>query len=171
MNPEKPHFPFYRYSHLLGFSVDKTPYRPRSSNRPANGTLTLRRSSNATHAQSTSQNDPPLPTPGADTESAHQSSLLEQTADTRYSMSQMIDILKSKPDSEPKKDVSSLFVNNWDPGHAGGANGRGGWSKSSDGRDPYSPYVCWDANGEQRPISLEEKSDPEKSVSPCAEFR
>jgi PERQ amino acid-rich with GYF domain-containing protein len=140
-------------------------FRARKDTRPANGTLTLRRASTTPFAQASAQGDAPLPTPGADTLSMQQSSMYEQSTDTRYSKSQLLDIFKSQEETGALQgDVSRLYVDNWDPEHSNGANGRTGWGKSIDGRDTYGPEICWDTNGQIRPMGLEEMSEQEKIV-------
>ena len=125
-----------------------------------------RRSSTALH-NSTSQPDTASPAP---TSEAHMSQVggqpvLDQPMDNRFSKDQLLDIYRSQHASDfPTKDVSSLYVNGWDPGHSNGANGRG-WGKSGDGRDTHGPHICWDENGSVPLMSLQEMTDLEKAVS------
>jgi PERQ amino acid-rich with GYF domain-containing protein len=135
--------------------------RPRRSN----GAI-LRRQSNAPLDQS-SQPEPTVETRSAETQDVqppvHPSH--ETFIDPRYTKDRLLDIYKAQQNSDaPSRDVSNLFVGNWDPGHLNGTNGRG-WGKSHDGRDSHGPTVCWDANGSVQPIGLEEMSDVERSVS------
>ena len=124
-----------------------------------------RRSSTALY-NSTSQPDAASPAP-VDAHVPQQGlhSTAEQSVDNRFSKEQLLDIYRSHQTSEfPAKDVSSLYVNGWDPGHSNGANGRG-WGKSGDGRETHGPHICWDDNGSVPLMSLQEMSDLEKTVS------
>jgi PERQ amino acid-rich with GYF domain-containing protein len=95
--------------------------------------------------------------------------MYEQSTDTRYSKSHLLDIYKAQEESGALQgDVSRLYVDNWNPEHSNGANGRSGWGKSSDGRDTYGPEICWDTNGQIRPMGLEEMSEQEKIVRPIS---
>ena len=137
--------------------------RSRKDARPANGTLTLRRTSTTPFAQAASQGDAPLHTPGADIQ--QHPSTYEQSTDTRYSKSQLLDIFRSQEEMGALQgDVSRLYVDNWNPEQSNGANGRSGWGKSNDGRETYGPEICWDTNGQIRPVGLEEMSEQEKIV-------
>jgi PERQ amino acid-rich with GYF domain-containing protein len=91
---------------------------------------------------------------------------IDSVSDSRISKSKLLDIYRMQQASdEAAGDVSRLFVNNWDPGHSNGTNGRG-WGKSNDTRDQnHGPEVCWDQSGQIRPIGLEEMSELEKAVS------
>jgi PERQ amino acid-rich with GYF domain-containing protein len=152
-----------RYDTLA--NVQSPSFRARKDSRPANGTLTLRRASTTPFAQPSNQGDAPLPTPGADTQSMQQSLMYEQSTDTRYSRSQLLDIFKAQEEAGAlQEDVSRLYVNGWNPEHSNSANGRSGWGKSTDGRDTYGPEICWDTNGQVRPVGLEEMSEQEKIV-------
>lgn len=128
-----------------------------------------RRSSTALY-NSTSQPDAASPAP-VDAHVSQQglSSTAEQSAENRFSKEQLLDIYRSHQTSEfPAKDVSSLYVNGWDPGHSNGANGRG-WGKSGDGRETHGPHICWDDNGSVPLLSLQEMSDLEKAVGLLAD--
>ena len=142
--------------------------RPRRDARGSSGgTLTLRRSSTTPLAQSTSQAETPLPSTSSEIPGSVQQPYpqLEQATDLRYSKNQLLDIFKAQQASSTTNGhVSRLYENNWDPGHSNGTNGRSGWGKSSDGRDTHGPDVCWDSNGNIRPIGLESMSDLEKNV-------
>jgi PERQ amino acid-rich with GYF domain-containing protein len=90
----------------------------------------------------------------------------ESAVENRYSKSKLLDIFRAQQISEMANgDVTKLFMNNWDPGHSNGINGRG-WSRSNDTRDHnHGPDACWDQTGQNQPIGLEEMSATEKSVS------
>ena len=144
---------------------DLPSHRVRRDSRATNGTLTLRRSSTTPFAQTSSQGEMPLPTPGADAQSSQQTSMYEQSTDTRYSKNQLLDIYKGQEEvGALQRDVSHLFVNNWNPEHSNGTNGRSGWGKTNDGRDSYGPEICWEPHGNIRPMGLEEMSEQEKIV-------
>jgi PERQ amino acid-rich with GYF domain-containing protein len=143
--------------------------RARRDNRPSNGTVTLRRSSTTPVAQASSQGEPPLPTPSAETPASYQqpNSTYEQSTDFRYSKSQLLDIYKAQVESGASNgDISHLLENSWDPKQSNGANGRAGWGKSNDGRDAQGPGICWESKGNVQPIGLEEMTEEEKLV--CA---
>ncbi|KAG9234065.1 hypothetical protein BJ875DRAFT_27427 [Amylocarpus encephaloides] len=135
----------------------------RRDSRATNGTLTLRRSSTTPFAQTSSQGEMLLPTPGPDMQSSQQTSMYEQSTDTRYSKNQLLDIYKGQEEvGVPQRDLSHLFINNWNPEHSNGTNGRSGWGKTNDGRDSYGPEICWDTHGNIRPMGLEEMSEQER---------
>jgi PERQ amino acid-rich with GYF domain-containing protein len=116
---------------------------------------------------SNSQVDVATPAPNVEIPTSQQvsNSFFDQPADHRYSKKQLLDLYCSQhsPDSS-NKDVSSLFMNGWDPGHSNGANGRG-WGKIVDTRDSHGPDVCWDATGSVQPINMEEMTEQELHVS------
>ncbi|KAF4629921.1 hypothetical protein G7Y89_g8221 [Cudoniella acicularis] len=136
--------------------------------RPTNGTLTLRRPSTTPFAPTSSQGDVPMSASGLETQPSQQmptSVPYEQPTETRYSKNQLLDIYRAQEESgDLNGDVSRLFVNNWNPEQSNGANGRSGWGKSNDGRESYGPEICWDQSGNNRPISLEEMSEQEKTL-------
>lgn len=137
-------------------------YRARRENRPANGTLTLRRTSTTPFAQSSQGDTPSLPTSSTDIPS---SSSYEQPVDRRLSKETLLQIYRSQEEAGAfDGDVSELYANGWNPGHSSVANGRSGWGKASDGRDNHGPDVCWDMHGDVRPIGFEEMTEEEKTV-------
>lgn len=126
-----------------------------------------RRSSNAPY-NPVSQPDSASPAPALDAHVSQQGphSTVEHPIDNRFSKEQLLDIYRSHQASDfPAKDVSSLYVNGWDPAHSNGANGRG-WGKTGDGRETNGPHICWDDNGSVPLMSLQEMTDVEKAVSP-----
>lgn len=92
----------------------------------------------------------------------------ESLAEARFSKSKLLEIYRSQyayNSDDASHTVSKLFVNNWDPGHSNGVNGRG-WGKGNETRDHnYGPDICWDQSGQVQPIGLEEMSEMEKTVS------
>jgi PERQ amino acid-rich with GYF domain-containing protein len=144
--------------------------RPRRENRGPNGTLTLRRSSTTPHGSSTSQTNQMDPMPTSDTTFAQSQQYPEHgnasTVENRYSKNKLLDIYKNQQAlDELSGDISRLFVNNWEPGHSNGTNGRG-WGKGIDSRDHNNgPDICWDQNGQVQPIGLEEITLEEREVS------
>jgi PERQ amino acid-rich with GYF domain-containing protein len=133
--------------------------------RRTNGAI-FRRQSNAP-TDTSSQAEPAVQTPSAETQDVQPpvNPSYESSTDPRYTKDRILDIFKTQQNSDaPRRDVSNLYVGNWDPGHSNGTNGRG-WGKSHDGRDNHGPTVCWDANGSVQPIGLEEMSEVERSVS------
>jgi PERQ amino acid-rich with GYF domain-containing protein len=145
--------------------------RSRRDNRSTNGTLTFRRSSNAPHIQPSQVES--LPTPSAEASEdvpppPNPSYDQSVPADFRYSKARLLDMYKAhretKDSGASNGDVSRLFAEGWNPGHSNGTNGRA-WGKTTDGRETFGPDACWDMNGSQRPVSLEEMTDEEKTVS------
>lgn len=135
--------------------------RPRRSN----GAIFRRQSTNVT--EPSSQAEPAVQTPSAETQDVQPpvNPSYEPSTDLRYTKAEILDIHKAQLNSDaPRRDVSNLFVGNWDPGHSNGTNGRG-WGKGHDGRDNHGPNICWDTNGSVQPIGLEEMSEVERSVS------
>ncbi|KAK2627656.1 hypothetical protein QTJ16_002302 [Diplocarpon rosae] len=135
----------------------------RREQRPANGTLTLRRNSQAPSHQP--PQDAPLQTPTGDTASSSQqsNSFDSAPAGNRYSKQDILEIASAQKEfPRAGKEVSSLFMSGWNPDNPNSTNGRGGWGKSSDGRDQYGPEVCWNRSGDSLPISFEEMSEAEK---------
>jgi len=93
-------------------------------------------------------------------------SMYEQSSDNRYSKSQLLEVFKAQQESGvTNRDVSHLYVNDWNPGHSNGANGRSAWGRSSETRENHGPDVCWDAPGNVQPMALEEMSEAERKVS------
>lgn len=90
----------------------------------------------------------------------------ELSSEARFSKNKLLEIYKTHQNTDESNiDVSRLFMNNWDPTHSNGVNGRG-WGKSNDTRDQsYGPEVCWDQSGQIQPIGLEEMSELERMVS------
>ncbi|KAH6676552.1 hypothetical protein B0J14DRAFT_616038 [Halenospora varia] len=132
--------------------------------RSTNGTLTLRRPSTTPFATNSSQGDVPPSTTGQEAQVSQQAPY-EQSTDMRYSKNQLLEIYRAQEESGALNgDVSRLFASNWNPEHSNGANGRTGWGKSNDGRESYGPEICWDANGNSRPVGLEEMSEQEKTI-------
>ncbi|CZS89110.1 uncharacterized protein RAG0_00562 [Rhynchosporium agropyri] len=136
----------------------------RREQRPANGTLTLRRNSQAPFAQSIQ--DAPPQTPGPETPGLSQQSNPYDTASSgfRYSKQDILDLVSARKENGQYKDVSALYMGGWDPDNSNGMNGRTGWGKTGDGRDNYGPEVCWNRHGDSLPISLEEMSVLEKTL-------
>ncbi len=166
---ERTKYPLYPFSPPpLDFLANrKLPQRSRrGESRPLNGTLTLRRPSTTPFAQSTSQGDAPLSTPTAETPvSQLPASTSDQSADNRFSKSQLIDIYKTAQETgELSKDISHLYVGSWDPSQSNGTNGRASWGKGSDSRDSDAAGVAWESNANLAPISLEELTEEEKIV-------
>lgn len=140
-------------------------YRSRREQRPANGTLTLRRNSQAPYNHLSQ--DAPVQTPTAETPGlSHQSNPYDSApSGSRYSKQEILDIANARKETAgATKNVASLFLSGWDPDSSNGSNGRSGWGKTSDGRDSYGPEVCWNRNGDTVPISFEEMSEAEKTV-------
>lgn len=143
----------------------------RSTNGSGSGTVTFRRSSNAPHTLSAQ----------ADSLSAHSLEVSENVpeqpiqsyepsvpADLRYPKPHLLDLYQkhreAKDSGALNGDVSRLYVEGWNPGQSNGTNGRA-WGKVPDGRETHGPDACWDTSGGQRPVSLEEMTEDERTVS------
>lgn len=141
--------------------------RARRESRPTNGTLTLRRSSTTPFAQSSSQAEPPLPTPTAE---APGHNYYNDSSEYRISKEQLLDIYKAQEDSGARNgDVSHLFESGWNPGQSNGGS-RASWGKSSDNRDNHAADICWDTSGNIQPIGLEDMTEQEKTVCHLAKY-
>jgi PERQ amino acid-rich with GYF domain-containing protein len=136
------------------------------NNRPrrSNGAILSRRQSSTPYGQSEST----IQTPSAEVQDpqTQPNTSYEASTDTRYSKEALLEIYKASRNSDSTENsVSRLFTDTWDPGHSNGTNGRG-WGKTHDGRENQGPNVCWDTNGSVEPISLQDMTDAEKTVSP-----
>ena len=128
-----------------------------------NGTLTLRR----TTANSTTTSAPS----SAHAETSHPDSFSQYNAPdipagSRYSKESILEIYKAQQQASVSShdDVERLYVKNWNPEQSSGSTGRG-WGKGPDSRDASNgPEICWDQNGEVKPLSLEEMTEAEKAV-------
>lgn len=95
---------------------------------------------------------------------SNQSSFARNGASTedRYSKEQLLDVFKAQGPSGPN--VSDLFVDGWSP-HAVNGTRNSGWGKRDDHKDqPSGAEICWDHEGNARPLSLIEMSEEEKQV-------
>lgn len=133
----------------------------------SNGTRTFRRpsttpfnqtaSANAADASQSLADDAPLSYANA------QSSAYEQSGPLRYSKEDLLNIYGNTTDAT-RVDVSSLFVSSWNPDHVNGNSSRG-WGKAGETQHvPQDPTVCWDPNGNVRPISLEDLTAEEREM-------
>jgi PERQ amino acid-rich with GYF domain-containing protein len=159
------------YDYLANPKISRN--RARRENRPSNGTVTLRRSSTTPVAQASSQGEPPLPTPSAESSLSYQqlNPIYDQSTDFRYSKSQLLDFYRAQVESGAANgDISHLYENGWDPKQSNGANGRSSWGKSSDGRDTQGPSIAWEPKGNIQPIGLEEMTEEEKIVGYARRF-
>lgn len=119
-----------------------------------NGTLTFRRPS-TTPSQSISSQPAPA--------DAVQS--LGTTVDStqrKYTRDELLHLF----DSAPPADVSSLFVEGWNPGHVNGSNtATRGWGKSGESHvQPQEPDLCWDPSSGSIPSSLRNLTEEEHDL-------
>ncbi|ESZ93811.1 hypothetical protein SBOR_5806 [Sclerotinia borealis F-4128] len=140
----------------------------RSTN--GSGTLTFRRSSNAPHTLSAqAENLPTHSTEASEDGSQQPTQSYEPSApaDLRYPKAHLLDLYQkhreAKDSGARNGDVSRLYVEGWNPGQSNGTNGRA-WSKVPDGRETHGPDACWDMSGNQRPVSLEEMSEEQRTL-------
>ena len=143
----------------------------RSTNGSGSGTLTFRRSSNAPHTLSAQAENLPAHSFEASDDVLHQPPQSYEPsvpADLRYPKNHLLDLYQkhreAKDSGARNGDVSRLYVEGWNPGQSNGTNGRA-WGKVTDGRETHGPDACWDMSGSQRPVSLEEMTEEEKTVS------
>ncbi|KAF7866732.1 hypothetical protein EAF04_005574 [Stromatinia cepivora] len=144
----------------------------RRDNRSTNGsgTLTFRRSSNAPHTLSAQVDNLPAQSLEVSEDLPHQQTQSYEPsvpADLRYPKSHLLDLYQkhreAKDSGARNGDVSRLYVEGWNPGQSNGTNGRA-WGKVTDGRETHGPDACWDMTGNQRPVSLEEMTEEEKTL-------
>ncbi|KAI1860885.1 uncharacterized protein JN550_011200 [Neoarthrinium moseri] len=121
-----------------------------------NGTQIFRRAS-TTPSQSISSQ-----TPLADL--VQPPATMLEPAPRKYTREQLLAIF----DSVPATDVSSLFVQGWNPGHVNGsATGTAtrGWGKNVDTHvQPQEPDQCWDPTASTRASNLRDLSPDEREL-------
>lgn len=129
-----------------------------------NGTLTLRRPPTNMAGQSSGQGEPQLQTQTESSGSLHL--VYEYNHEFRYSKQDLLDIYKNQQQTRATDDsnVSNLFTEGWAPSESQGSTGRAGWGKTTDGKDCYTPEICWDFQGDIQPVSLLEMSEEEKKL-------
>lgn len=115
--------------------------------------------------QSSGQGEPQLQTQTESSGSLHL--VYEYNHEFRYSKQDLLDIYKNQQQTRATDDsnVSNLFTEGWAPSESQGSTGRAGWGKTTDGKDCYTPEICWDFQGDIQPVSLVEMSEEEKKVS------
>lgn len=164
---------FKETSPIRGANSGHVIFRARRDNRSTNGsgTLTFRRSSNAPHTLSAQTENIQAHSIEASEDSSQQPAQLYEPsvpADLRYPKSHLLELYhkhrEAKDSGVRNGDVSRLYVEGWNPGQSNGSNGRA-WGKVTDGRETHGPDACWDSSGSQRPVSLEEMTEEEKTVS------
>lgn len=78
-----------------------------------------------------------------------------------YSREELLEIYKSHASSQ--MDASSLFAPTWHPEATNGGQSTRSWGKTGEsGHTPQDPTVCWDANGNVKPVGLEEMTPEER---------
>ncbi|OAA65175.1 gyf domain containing protein [Niveomyces insectorum RCEF 264] len=135
----------------------------RREGRPANGTMTFRRTSTAPSSQQSQAASDATTSATAPSASEPQSALPDLPpfdGSLRYSREQLLGIYKATP--VESIDVANLFVSGWNPSQANGATR--GWGKSSEGTVPQDPTVCWDSNGRAKLMGLQEMTAEEKET-------
>ena len=135
--------------------------RLRRDGRPANGTLTFRRSSTTPIGQS-SQAPPPadnaVQPSSVEPATAHPASF--ENGPSRYSKEHLLEMYRA---AHPSDDPSRLFISGWDPDHVNGNTARP-WGKTNENHVPQEPGACWEPNGDTMPMGLQEPSAEEKEV-------
>jgi PERQ amino acid-rich with GYF domain-containing protein len=124
--------------------------------------MTFRRSSTtpANQAQPSSE----TPTQASAGDNAAPLSVAALLADNshRYTREQLLDVYRSQEPRLRDRDVTELYASGWMSGQVNGGS-RQIWGKN-DGHVPQDPGVCWDTNGEVKPIGLQDMTDEEKEV-------
>ncbi|KAI5856760.1 hypothetical protein GGS23DRAFT_588506 [Durotheca rogersii] len=143
----------------------------RSGRSTNGGTLTFRRTSATPGSQPLNQiqaSEPPQSasvdpaTPSAMPPSSNQVNGIESLRYTRDELFAILDMTQDSNSQAP--DVSTLFLQGWNPGHTNGATPRG-WGKTGDSHIvPPEPDICWDAPGSTRAVGLQEMNPEEKEL-------
>ena len=136
-------------------------------------TTTFRRSSGAANlsqrGEANQTNSHPSPSAGSVYVPPHLNSNYQPSfgrnglsAETRYSKEQLLDIFRAQQDkSAPKLD--DLFIDGWSP-HLANGTGNGGWAKIEEHKDLNGPEICWNYDGNVRPLGLMPMTDEEREV-------
>ncbi|KAI1430648.1 hypothetical protein GGR50DRAFT_180648 [Xylaria sp. CBS 124048] len=134
-----------------------------------NGTLTFRRTSTTPSTQSLNQQNTSEPVASPDEPALVGampvgSTTVENPQPRRYTREEMLAVLNQQESRPQQPDVSTLFVSNWNPGHANGGASRG-WGKTPDSHLlPQEPDVCWDAQGSGKAIGMQEMTAEEREL-------
>ncbi|KFA78803.1 hypothetical protein S40288_05498 [Stachybotrys chartarum IBT 40288] len=133
------------------------------SRRPANGTLTFRRSSTTPSGQSSQP--PPIDSavlsPNIDTSTAPPQHQMYESGPARYSKEELLNIARHQ---KSRGDPSRLFMQDWNPHLVNGHHSSRGWGKSSETHVPQEPGACWDANGDTLPMGLQDYTAEEREA-------
>lgn len=88
--------------------------------------------------------------------------MAESSIPRKYTRDQLLAIFESAPETE----VSSLYVQGWNPGHVNGnSTASRGWGKSNEPHpQPQEPDLCWDASASTRASNLRDFSVDEKEL-------
>jgi len=137
--------------------------RARRDGRSANGTVTFRRSSTTPANQAQPSSETSIHSNLAENAAPQSVAALLAEGSNRYSREQLFDIYRTRIEPRARDlDVTDLYSQGWNPGHVNGAS-RSGWGKN-DSYVPQDPGVCWDSNGQVKPIGLQEMTQDEKDV-------
>ncbi|GAP86954.2 putative gyf domain-containing protein [Rosellinia necatrix] len=138
--------------------------------RTTNGTLTFRRTSTTPSSQTFNQPNASEPVAPSDDPAILAampvgSTVVETTSPQRYSREEMLAIFSMQQDPRVQQpDVSSLYVDAWNPGQANGASSRG-WGKPAESHVlPQEPDICWDGVGSTKPISMQDMTAEEREL-------
>ncbi|KAI9890756.1 MAG: hypothetical protein M1814_003686 [Vezdaea aestivalis] len=87
-------------------------------------------------------------------------------SDSRYSKEQMLSIFRAQKDSgELGKNVSSLFIANWDPSRPAEQQGNPWGKREESHRDSgHGSEICWDSSGATFPLGLMEMTAEERDL-------
>ncbi|KAK0723538.1 hypothetical protein B0T26DRAFT_706738 [Lasiosphaeria miniovina] len=136
----------------------------------ANGTRTFRRPSTTPFTTSAAANPADNSQQSAGDVAPLSANSQPATSDPnalRYSKEELLDIYQKYKNSEPSSQInpSSLFMPNWNPTQVNGSSSRG-WGKPSGDSShvPQDPTVCWDQDGNVRPVGLEEMTAEEREM-------
>ncbi|KAL6719805.1 kinesin-like protein [Lecanora helva] len=85
------------------------------------------------------------------------------SADYRYSKDQLLDMFRAQAKAGSfNTDLDDLLLDGWTPGPNEGING--GWATRHDQKDTTGPEICWDHNGNVRPMALFDMSAEEREA-------
>ncbi|KAK4161370.1 gyf domain-containing protein [Cladorrhinum sp. PSN259] len=129
----------------------------------SNGTRTFRRSSTTHYNQNSASNPSDLSHNSVSDLSSYQAASPDSAGDMVYSREDLFDIYRNNSATLQQIDASSLFEPSWHPEAANGGHSTRSWGKTGEsGHTPQDPTVCWDANGNVRPVGLEEMTAEER---------
>lgn len=135
---------------------------PTTFRRPSLATnLSHQRESSQTNSSSTNQNSGVYVPP-------HMNSTYQSRggpSETRYSRDQLLDFYRARSTAGPSStNISDLCMDGWNPTLMNGMT-NGGWSRKDELKDgPPAPEICWNHDGNVRPLGLIDLTEEEQAV-------